>query len=152
MPVSRFELHTAAVCVFVTTCQIVCVSPGFLCRQPCGLTQSFGMCDIFLCQNGSFLCGGHGELRPLFATSAPALITFLFLKTLLQGIDTNYQKKTPADSVFHDLKKNTFQHVTVLPPAVLRLLAPPDFLKLVSIPCNRVLINKNAIGAGAALA
>jgi hypothetical protein len=26
-------------------------------------------------------------------TSAPALITFLFLKSLLQGIDTNYQKR-----------------------------------------------------------
>ena len=30
--------------------------------------------------NGSSLCGGHGELRPLFGTSAPALITFLFIQ------------------------------------------------------------------------
>jgi hypothetical protein len=50
------------------------------------------VCDILLCRNGSFLRGGHGELRPLCGTSAPALTTFLLNKTLLQGIDTNYTK------------------------------------------------------------
>ena len=30
-------------------------------------------CDLLLCQNGSFLCGGHREMEPLFGTSAPAL-------------------------------------------------------------------------------
>ena len=34
----------------------------------------------------------HVKYLPLFGTSAPALNTFLFLKTLSQGIDANYKK------------------------------------------------------------